>query len=51
MVMRRPTAELMAEAFPSVPLPEGIGPHETLLSIVKAQRVLDYQPQYSWRDQ
>ena len=50
-VMRRPNAELMAEVFPSVPLAEGVDPHETLLSIAKAQRVLGYQPQYSWRDQ
>ena len=50
-VMRRPNAELMAEVFPAVPLKEGVGPNETLLSIAKAQRVLGYQPQYSWRDQ
>ena len=50
-VMRRPNAELMAEVFPAVPLKDGVGSNETLLSIAKAQRVLGYQPQYSWRDQ
>lgn len=49
-VMRRPNPELMAELFPGVPLAEGTGPNQTLLSIEKARRVLGYQPQYSWRD-
>jgi hypothetical protein len=30
---------------------DGVGPSETLLWIAKAQRMLEYQPQYSWRDQ
>ena len=45
------SAYQMAEVFPAVPVKDGIGPNETLLSIAKAQRVLGYQPQYSWRDQ
>jgi len=49
-VMRRPNAELMAELFPTVPLREGLGPHETLLSIEKARRMLGYEPQYSWHE-
>ena len=49
-VMRRPNAELMAELFPTVPLTEGVGPHETLLSIEKARRMLGYQPRYSWHE-
>jgi nucleoside-diphosphate-sugar epimerase len=49
-VMRRPNAELMAELFPGVPLKEGVGPNETLLSIEKARRLLGYEPQYTWRD-
>ena len=48
-VMSRPNAELMAEIFPSVPLKDGVGPNETLLSIAKARRVLGYQPQHTWR--
>jgi nucleoside-diphosphate-sugar epimerase len=49
-VMSRPTTELLAEIFPSVPLKKHLGPNETLLSIDKARRVLGYEPQYSWRD-
>ena len=50
-VMRRANSELLAEVFPTVTLQDGVGPHETLLSIEKATRILGYQPQYSWRDQ
>jgi nucleoside-diphosphate-sugar epimerase len=46
----RPSAELMAECFPSVRLAPAIGEHDTLLSIDKARRVLGYDPGYSWRD-
>src|SRR5215218_10564843 len=48
-VMTRPNAELMAEFYPSVPLTREVGPNETLLSIEKAQRLLGYEPRYSWR--
>jgi nucleoside-diphosphate-sugar epimerase len=48
-VMRRNNADLMAEVFPGVPLKEGTGAHDTLLSIEKARRVLGYEPQFSWR--
>jgi UDP-glucose 4-epimerase len=46
----RPSAELMAECFPSVRLARPIGEHETLLSIDRARRVLGYDPGHSWRD-
>jgi nucleoside-diphosphate-sugar epimerase len=49
-VMDRPNAELMAACYPTVPLREGTGEHDTLLSIAKARRVLGYAPGYSWRD-
>jgi nucleoside-diphosphate-sugar epimerase len=49
-VMNRPNRELMAEVFPDVPLREGIGDFDTLLSIAKARQVLGYTPMYSWRD-
>jgi nucleoside-diphosphate-sugar epimerase len=49
-VMTRPNAELMAEVYPGVPLKPGVGPHDTLLSIEKARRVLGYEPKYGWRD-
>jgi nucleoside-diphosphate-sugar epimerase len=48
-VMTRPNRELMAEVFPNVPLRDGVGDNETLLSVDKARRVLGYQPEYSWR--
>jgi nucleoside-diphosphate-sugar epimerase len=48
-VMPRPNRELMAEVFPTVPLREGVGDNETLLSIKKAERLLGYKPQHSWR--
>jgi nucleoside-diphosphate-sugar epimerase len=50
-VMDRPSAELLAECFPSVPLRPGTGRFDTLLSIDKARRVLGYAPGYSWRDE
>ncbi len=50
-VMSRPNEELLAEVFPDTPLRRPVGPHETLLSIDKARRVLGYYPQHSWRDE
>ncbi|MBC2836668.1 NAD(P)-dependent oxidoreductase [Gemmobacter straminiformis] len=49
-VMTRPSAELMAEVFPDVPLKGAVDGVQTLLSIEKAKRVLGYSPEYSWRD-
>jgi nucleoside-diphosphate-sugar epimerase len=49
-VMSRPNSELLAEVFPNVSQKKQVGPHETLLSIEKARRVLGYEPQHSWRD-
>ena len=48
-VMSRPNEELMAEVFPAVPLKDGIGANDTLLSIEKARRLLGYEPQHGWR--
>jgi nucleoside-diphosphate-sugar epimerase len=48
-VMNRPNRELMAEVFPAVPLRAGTGDFETLLSVKKAERLLGYTPQHSWR--
>jgi nucleoside-diphosphate-sugar epimerase len=50
-VMSRPNAELLAEVFPDVRLKKEVGPHETLLSIDKARRILGYEPEYSWRNE
>lgn len=49
-VMNRPSRELMAEVFPSVPYRLTEGDFDTLLSIEKARRLLGYEPQHSWRD-
>jgi UDP-glucose 4-epimerase len=50
-VMSRPNAELVAEVFPDVPITAEFGPHDTLLSIAKARRLLGYEPRHSWRDE
>jgi nucleoside-diphosphate-sugar epimerase len=50
-VMNRSSRELMDELYPGVPLREGHGEFETLLSIAKARRLLGYEPRHSWRDQ
>ena len=49
-VMNRPSADLMAEAYPDVELGGGVGEFGTLLSIEKARRQLGYEPAFSWRD-
>jgi nucleoside-diphosphate-sugar epimerase len=50
-VMSRPSADLVAEVFPGVPVRRVLGTNETLLSIDKARRVLGYEPRHSWRDE
>jgi nucleoside-diphosphate-sugar epimerase len=49
-VMRAPSAELMAAAYPDVPLRRELSGNETLLDISHAREVLGYDPQFSWRD-
>ena len=49
-VMTRPSADLMAEVFPAVPLRRQITGRETLLSIDRARRVLGYEPAHRWED-
>jgi nucleoside-diphosphate-sugar epimerase len=49
-VMNRPSAELMAEVYPSVPIRGSTGEFGTLLSIEKARKLLGYEPRWSWRD-
>ena len=49
-VMTRPSADLMAEVFPSVPLTREVKGRETLLSIDRARRVLGYSPAHHWSD-
>jgi nucleoside-diphosphate-sugar epimerase len=50
-VVSRPVTELVAEFYPGVPWKREVGPHDTLLSIEKARRVLGYDPAYSWRSE
>ena len=49
-VMPRPSADLLAEVYPAVPLRRPISGRETLLSIEKAARMLGYRPAHSWQD-
>ncbi len=49
-VMSRANASLMAEVFPGVETRPTMSATGTLLSIEKAKRMLDYNPQHSWRD-
>ncbi|HET7030468.1 MAG TPA: NAD(P)-dependent oxidoreductase [Candidatus Limnocylindrales bacterium] len=48
--MRRPSAELMAEVFPDVPLRRALAGRETLLAIDRARELLGYEPAHSWLD-
>lgn len=50
-VMPRPSADLLADVFPGVPLRREIGEFETLLSIDRAREVLHFEPAHSWRDE
>ncbi len=49
-LMKTPSRILMDENFPGVPVSADLGEFETLLSIAKARRMLNYAPQHSWRE-
>ena len=49
-VMTRPTADLLQEVFPDVPVKREVGEFGSLLSSDRAREVLGFQPQHSWRD-
>jgi nucleoside-diphosphate-sugar epimerase len=49
--MVRPSAELMAEVFPSVPLRRPVEGRDTLLSIERARSLLGYEPEHRWQDE
>jgi len=49
-VMTRPSADLMREVFPGVPLRGEISGTATLLSIDRARKMLGFAPAHSWRD-
>ena len=48
--MRRDSANLMAEVYPSVPLTRNVQGRETLLAIDHARELLGYAPEHSWLD-
>ena len=48
-VMTSPSAELMREVFPGVPLTRDVQGNDTLLSIERARQALGFAPQHSWR--
>ncbi len=50
-VMARPSADLMAEVYPAVPLRRSLEGRETLLSIEHARRLLGYEPEHDWQAQ
>lgn len=49
-IMPTPSAQLLTDQFPGVPLTRNIGEHETLLAIDRARSDLAWHPQHSWRD-
>ena len=49
-VMSRSTASLAAEVFPGVPFKTEVDGTGSLYSSEKAQRLLGFDPQHSWRD-
>ncbi len=48
-IMSRSNRELIDAVFPGVPIDEGMGDHETMISIGKAEKLLSWKPEYSWR--
>ena len=49
-VMNRPSADLVDEVYPEIPVRRAISGYETLLAIEKARELLGYRPGHSWRD-
>jgi nucleoside-diphosphate-sugar epimerase len=49
-VMTRPSAQLMREVFPTVPLTKDVPGNATLLSVEWARQALGFTPRHSWRD-
>ncbi len=50
-VMDRPSADLLREVFPDVPLRGAFDTYDTLLAIDRARTMLGFAPRHSWRDQ
>ncbi len=49
-IMTQTNAELMSTYFPEVPFARELDPNASMMSNEKAQRLLGYQPKFSWRD-
>jgi nucleoside-diphosphate-sugar epimerase len=49
--MRRPSADLLAEVYPDVPLRRPVEGRDTLLAIDHARELLGYRPAHSWLDE
>jgi nucleoside-diphosphate-sugar epimerase len=49
-VMKRPSADLMAEVYPTVPLRRAVAGRETLLAIEHARELFGYEPAHRWVD-
>jgi nucleoside-diphosphate-sugar epimerase len=49
--MERPSADLMREVFPSVPLRRPLEGRETLLSIDRARSLLGFEPEHRWQEE
>ncbi len=49
-VMNRPSADLLKEVFPGVPLRRDVGEFGSLLATDRAREVLGFEPRHSWRD-
>jgi nucleoside-diphosphate-sugar epimerase len=48
-VMRQTNQELIDACYPGCRLLPGTGPHESLISIDKARRLIGYDPKWTWR--
>jgi nucleoside-diphosphate-sugar epimerase len=48
--MTTPSADLLAQVYPGVPIRGAVEGHRTLLSVERARAELGYEPAYSWRD-
>jgi nucleoside-diphosphate-sugar epimerase len=49
-VMPQPSAELLAEVYPDVPLRRPVEGRETLLAIEHARHLIAYEPDHSWQE-
>ena len=50
-VMSQPITDLVEQFFPGITWRSTAGPHESMFSTAKAQRLLGYKPQHTWRSE